>query len=74
MKLSDVLRGLLKNYIKESGCPTCGHGKTTLRQVSEEIGVHHTSLHRFLKGKPASQKTIDNLVEHFKVAYPTKDK
>jgi hypothetical protein len=34
----------------------------TLREVSAEIGLGHTVLHRFLAGRPPSGQTVDSIV------------
>jgi len=34
----------------------------TLREVSAEIGLGHTVLHRFLQGRPPSGETVDKVV------------
>jgi transcriptional regulator with XRE-family HTH domain len=45
-------------------CPTCGQPtEHSTREIADEIGLSHTTLWRFLKGKKPSADVVDRLVD-----------
>lgn len=59
---SDGLRQRLREASRF--CPTCGQPTTKggVRALAARIGVHHSTLWRFMHGEPTKSDTIDAIV------------
>ena len=48
-------------------CPTCGSSEGGLRKIAIKLGIAHSTLWRFLKGKQLQSNTLDKLVLFLKL-------
>ena len=61
-----LTEGLRRRLIEEASvCPTCGQPVgDSLRTLGKKTGVNFATLHRFLRGGPATSRTLDKIAAY----------